>query len=266
MPATSTAATNGITARLVCMTYNIHSGVGRDRRYDLARIQRVLADEQPHVIALQELDCGVSRSLHDDQSSVLAEGLGATSLFCPVRALDEGSFGIAVVSPFPVIQHQHYVLSQQPNREPRYCQRVDLSVGPGAVLHVFNCHLGLAARERVLQRNRMLSEAILLSKDLRHPVVLMGDFNDSPISVVHRRLRRHFTDAFAAAGTRWGPTFNLGPIPIRLDHIYCSPTIRVLDCRIRSDELARVASDHRPVVASLEVSWPPSPDVPAVSA
>jgi endonuclease/exonuclease/phosphatase family metal-dependent hydrolase len=84
----------------------------------------------------------------------------------------------------------------------------------------------------------------------------MGDFNDRPISVVHRELRKHFTDAFTASGKRWGPTYRFGPIPIRLDHIYVSRAIRVLDCRVRTDELARIASDHRPVIASVEVTWP----------
>ena len=39
------------------MTYNIHSGVGVDQRYDLGRIRRVLNDERPDVAALQELEC-----------------------------------------------------------------------------------------------------------------------------------------------------------------------------------------------------------------
>jgi len=85
---------------------------------------------------------------------------------------------------------------------------------------------------------------------------VMGDFNDRPISVVHRTLRKHFTDAFAATGKWWGPTFKIGPIPMRLDHIYVSASVRVLDCRVRNDALARVASDHRPVIASVEVTWP----------
>ena len=244
------------TVRLMCMTYNIHSGVGVDKRYDLRRIQRVLAGTQPDVVALQELDCGLSRSGHDDQSTALGRDLDAAAVFCPVLPLERGSFGIGVFSRFPVLRHQHYELGHRRNGEPRYCQRVDLGIGPDAVLHVFNCHLGLTARERVSQRNRMLSDAILLSEELQHPVVLMGDFNDSPISVVHRNLRQHFTDAFSAAGRRWGPTFTLGPIPLRLDRIYCSRTIRVLDCWVGNDELTRVASDHRPVMASLEVTLP----------
>ena len=41
-----------------------------------------------------------------------------------------------------------------------------------------------------------------------------------------------------------------------LHHIYLSPGIRVLDCWVRNDPLARVASGHRPVIASVEVTWP----------
>ena len=244
-----------VTARLTCVTYNVHSGIGLDKRYDLDRIRRVLADTHPHLVALQELNCGSWRRSHDDQVTALAHGLALTSSFCAVRPEAEGSFGLAVLSPFQVLDHREYDLSYRPTREPRYCQRVDLAVEPGAVLHVFNCHLGLAARERLFQRNRMLSDAILLSEDLHHPVILMGDFNDSPISVVHRSLRRHFIDAFAVAGKRWGPTFRAGPLPLRLDRIYCSRGIRVLECRVRDDELTRVASDHLPVVASVEVTW-----------
>jgi endonuclease/exonuclease/phosphatase family metal-dependent hydrolase len=238
------------------MTYNIHSGVGADRRYDLGRIRRVLNDERPDIAALQELECRDGRTSDGDQLSVLATDLAHTAMFCATRPAEQGSFGIGVLSAFPVLHQQHYDLSYRAHCEPRYCLRVDLEVQPGAVLHVFNCHLGLGARERAFQRTQMLSDAILLSEELHHPLVLMGDFNDRPIPVVHRTLRRHFTDAFTAAGRRWGPTFRVGRIPFRLDHIYLSKGIRVLDCWVRNDDLTRVASDHRPVIASVEVAWP----------
>jgi endonuclease/exonuclease/phosphatase family metal-dependent hydrolase len=246
----------GFTRRLKLMTYNIHSGVGVDKRYDLERIRRVLDDERPDVAALQELECGSGRISYEDQSRSLAKDLAVQSSFCATRPSGQGSFGIAILSAFPVLHEQQYDLSYPTSREPRYCLRVDLEVEPSAVLHVFNCHLGLGARERSFQRRQMLSDAILLSKELRHPVVVMGDFNDRPISVVHRSLRKHFTDAFTATGQRWGATFKLGPIPFRLDHIYVSDSIRVIDCQVRADELTRVASDHRPVIASVEIVWP----------
>lgn len=240
--------------RLTFMTYNIHAGVGVDRQYNLERIRRVLDAERPHVAALQEIECGSRRTSFDDQPGLLARDLALSSSFCTTRRAGEGAFGIAVLGAFPVLHQQQYDLSYR-RREPRFCLRVDLEVEPGAVLHVFNCHLGLMTRERAFQRKQMVSDLILLSKDLRHPVVLMGDFNDRPIPVVHRTLRRHLTDIFTACGKRGGATFKAGPLRLRLDHIYVSAGIRVLDCRVRNDALTRVASDHRPVVASVEVAW-----------
>jgi endonuclease/exonuclease/phosphatase family metal-dependent hydrolase len=242
------------TKRLKVLTYNIHSAIGKDRRYDLQRVTELLKEERPDVAALQELDCRMFRTSYDDQSAQLASALGSNSFFCPTRPIEKGAWGLAVLSPFPVLHKREYDVSFA-RREPRFCYRVDVEVAPGAMLHVFNCHLGLATRERSFQRRQMLSEAILLSEDLHHPVLLMGDFNDKPISVVHRGLREHFKDAFNAVGKRWGPTFRVGPLPIRLDHIYTSPDIRVLDCWVRKDELARVASDHFPLLANIEVTW-----------
>jgi endonuclease/exonuclease/phosphatase family metal-dependent hydrolase len=242
--------------RLKLLTYNIHSGIGVDKRYDLGRIAAVLEQEKPDIAALQELDCRMWRTSYEDQSSHLATKLAVNAFFCATRPIEQGSFGMAVLSPFSVVRRKEYDLSYSPQREPRYCLRLDLEVAPGALLHVFNCHLGLAMRERSFQRRQMLSDAILLSEEVHHPVILMGDFNDRPISVVHRSLRRHFKDAFNATGKYWGPTFKAGPFPVRLDHIYVSRDIHIVDCWVRNDEMTRIASDHMPVIASVEVSWP----------
>ena len=74
-----------ITKRLKLMTYNIHSGVGVDHRYDLGRIRRVLDAERPDIVALQELECGNGRTSFDDQPSALAKDLALTSSFCATR-------------------------------------------------------------------------------------------------------------------------------------------------------------------------------------
>jgi endonuclease/exonuclease/phosphatase family metal-dependent hydrolase len=241
-----------ITRRLKLLTYNIHSGVGKDGRCDLSRIQRVLREEQADIAALQEIE----QTPASDQVNELVTGVPAIASFCATRPSGEGSFGLAVLSPLRVLKVQTYDLTYGIGREPRYCLRTDLEAEPGAVLHVFNCHLGLALRERRFQRDRLLSDAILLAKDLHHPVILMGDFNDSPLSVVHSRLRTHFQDAFSEAGGRWGPTFRVGFMPLRLDYIYVSSGIRVLNCFVRKDPQARVASDHLPVLATVEIRWP----------
>jgi endonuclease/exonuclease/phosphatase family metal-dependent hydrolase len=240
--------------RLKLITYNIHSGIGVDGRYDLGRIEAVLRAEAADVIALQELDCGIARTSFHDQAVVLAQRLGMTSSFCATVTRGEGHFGLATLSRFPVVAKQEYDLTYKPWREPRSCLRVDLELGPGAHLHVFNCHFGLAVYERRYQRRRLLSDAILLSEELHHPVVVMGDFNDRPLSVVHAWLRQHLVDAFRSTGKRNGATFRVGPLGLRLDHIYVSRGVEIADCEVRRDGAAGVASDHRPLVADVEVA------------
>jgi len=243
--------------QLKLLTYNIHYGIGRDGRYDLTRIERVLREERPHVVALQEVDNGLPRSHHQHQARVLAESLAMDFFYCVTQPLNGGEFGIAVLSAFPIVRNHRHNITHPTSREPRYCLRVDVQLADGAVLHVFNCHLGLGTRERTYQRQQMLSEAMLLSEDLHHPVVVMGDFNDRPLPVVHDELRLHFKDAFLSTGKRYGPTFWWGPIHLRLDHIYVSREVRIVDSRIRNDALTRVASDHRPLLATVEIEGRP---------
>jgi endonuclease/exonuclease/phosphatase family metal-dependent hydrolase len=81
----------------------------------------------------------------------------------------------------------------------------------------------------------------------------MGDFNDRPFSVVHAQLRRHFVDAYRATGKPRVATFRKGPLGLMLDHIYVSRDVRVVACEVRTTGAADVASDHRPLVAEVEV-------------
>ena len=172
-----------VARQLKLLTYNIHSGIGTDGRCDLRRVQRILAEERAVIAAIQEIE----RTPHSDQVNELATGLSATASFCATRAVGDGAFGLAVLSPLRALRCETYDLSYGRGREPRSCLRTDLEVAEGAVLHVFNCHLGLGARERRFQRERMLSDAILLSQELQHPVVLSPGpvlgFQQSPDAV-----------------------------------------------------------------------------------
>src|SRR2546428_13137303 len=57
-----------------------------------------------------------------------------------------GTYGNVVLSRVPVLGAGRCDLSRGA-REPRGCLRVDLDID-GLPLHVFNCHFGLALRER----------------------------------------------------------------------------------------------------------------------
>src|SRR5947208_259558 len=54
------------------MTYNIHVGVGMDKKLDLQRIAEVINRERPDLVGLQEVDRGVKRTEGKDEIAELA--------------------------------------------------------------------------------------------------------------------------------------------------------------------------------------------------
>lgn len=80
-----------------------------------------------------------------------------------------------------------------------------------------------------------------------YPVILCGDFNDTPNSYVYDLLAEGLTDTFRERGAGLGTTFG-GAIPfLRIDYVLADPTLKVYDCRVPRNPV----SDHYPVVAVL---------------
>jgi endonuclease/exonuclease/phosphatase (EEP) superfamily protein YafD len=77
-----------------------------------------------------------------------------------------------------------------------------------------------------------------------YPVVVTGDFNDTPYSVVYERLRRRLPNAFEDAGHGFGFTLNRAPRTIRIDNQFYDPRLQVLDFETHRDQ---PHSDHYPV-------------------
>lgn len=81
------------------------------------------------------------------------------------------------------------------------------------------------------------------------PMIVCGDFNDTPISYAYRRVGKGLTDAFVSTGRGFGRSFNRDAIFVRIDHMFCSeeftPYAAYVDSRIK-------CSDHYPIVAYFE--------------
>lgn len=230
---------------LVIVSYNIHRGVGLDRRRDLDRIADVIAEISPDVIGLQEVIRGEGAS-RADQAAYLASRLGMDLIMGETKQQENGTYGNAVLTRLPVMDSLRCDLSWG-RREPRGCLRVDLAVGNMA-LHVFNCHLGLRPRERRGQLG-LLAEFIGASARLAGPRVLMGDFNEWHRGPISRELRREFSSPVKRM-RRTHPA--LFPI-FALDRIYWDAELEGEKFHVHSSRLARLASDHLPIVARLQV-------------
>ena len=85
------------------MSYNIHIGVGLDKKSDLARIANVIKAADVDVVALQEVDVRTRRSGTDvDQLAELAKLTGMHGRFGKGRDFDGGEYGQAILSRQPI--------------------------------------------------------------------------------------------------------------------------------------------------------------------
>ena len=229
---------------LVVASYNIHRGVGLDRRRDLDRIARVIGEMAPDVIGLQEV-VRVNGVPDADQARYLAAALGMTVVMGETRPFGDGTYGNAVLTRLPVLGSSRCDLSCD-GREPRGALRVDLGVDDTAV-HVFNCHFGLAFHERRAQIE--LLHTFLRATDCEGPRLLMGDFNEWHRGPVTRGLRREFSSPMRRLRRTHTAVFPL----FRLDRIYWDVELQGETFHVHRSRLARVASDHLPVVARVRV-------------
>jgi endonuclease/exonuclease/phosphatase family metal-dependent hydrolase len=241
--------TNSLAIKIA--TYNVHKCVGMDRRRSVDRVARVIAEINADVIALQEVVSKASprhdRDHDHDQAHALARKLGLTLVMGPAIRDHGGSYGNVVLTRLPVVGHQNFDISHS-RREPRACMRVDLEV-PGGVVHFYNTHLGTSYAERCEQSRLLARPEILLGSHPEQPQVLVGDFNDWFQGQASRLLGDHMHDITR----RMRPTYPSWLPLLRLDRVYVNDHVRCRHVGMHGTPLARIASDHAPVVATLDV-------------
>ena len=244
------------TDTLRVMTYNVHGCVGMDGKLDADRIARVIARARPDVVALQELDVGRARSHRLDQAHLIASHLEMEFHFHPVIHLEEERYGDAILTHLPLRLVKSGPLPglvDKPEIEPRGVLWVAVDLH-GQEMQILNTHLGLLPRERMAQVEALLGRDWLAHEQCEGPLILCGDFNAPPSSSVCRRLRGRLDDVqVQARDHRPKGTFS-GRFPtLRIDHIFVSPGLEVIDIDVPGSELARIASDHLPLLAEIQI-------------
>ena len=233
------------------VTYNIHKCRGLDGRVQPLRIVEVLREVEADIIALQEV-ATISRGRRtDNQAAFIANELGLHYCFGENRKFRGGRYGNVILSRLPVISEQNYDLSR-PGREERGCLRTDLVLN-GAILHIYNVHLGVAYLERRHQGRRLVGSDILARGDLQGPRILLGDFNEWLRGLTTQLLTEHFgsTDIRVHLGRKH--TYP-GPLPLlHLDNMYFDDGLQLEGAMLHRSRKALIASDHLPLAADFRV-------------
>jgi endonuclease/exonuclease/phosphatase family metal-dependent hydrolase len=76
-----------------------------------------------------------------------------------------------------------------------------------------------------------------------YPVIVCGDFNDTPLSYTYNQFNKSLIDAFRNCSSGIGPTY-IGRVPAgRIDYIFHSKSLNSMEFKIQEGEY----SDHRAV-------------------
>lgn len=222
-------------------TYNVHAHVGRDGRRDPARVSRVIDELDADVVALQEFTYPLDVALETRTPVVLTVDRYECVLG-PARQNATHCFGNAILTRHPFIEVHRIDLSMS-RREPRAALAATLEID-GTSVHVLAAHLGL----RVPERRRQVQQILEYLESVRHShLVVLGDFNDwipgfTVADLLDRRLGRlPRPRSFPAAR----------PI-LALDRIWVQPRDAFRRIFAHKTPMARIASDHLPVVAEIE--------------
>jgi endonuclease/exonuclease/phosphatase family metal-dependent hydrolase len=227
--------------KLRVLTWNVHSCVGTDRRFDPDRVREVIRVLNPDIAALQEVD---SRRDLRDGFDLLGSALQTphASHRAEVRTVRtaDGDYGHMLLSRREITRWTHHDISFR-RREPRSLIEacIETDAGPVSILAT---HLGLNHGER---REQAMTIANLAAAD-ELPTIIMGDFNEPTGRGTAARM---FGKVFHSAGR--AATFPSRWPFLPLDRIWFEPSFKLTASAVYKG-MPR-ASDHLPLWADLSL-------------
>lgn len=229
----------------VIASYNVHKCIGTDKIFAPERIADVIGEINADVIALQEADkrFGERTGLLDLNRLYQNSGLVPV----PITSFSEAGHG----------WHGNLLLFREgmvrevrqlslPGIEPRGALMVDLQLANGP-LRIIAAHLGLLKKSRAQQAETIL-KTMADSEFL--PTLMIGDLNEWRVG------KKSSLNAL-------NPVFdpNIGLVPsfpsrfplLALDRIMGAPHNLITNIEVHDSPLARVASDHLPIKAHIDL-------------
>lgn len=227
----------------VVASYNVHKCVGLDKVFNPERIVHVISELNADVLALQEIDKRFGERIGLLDLEFLKNETGLLPV--PISAmspLGQGWHGNALFFREGSILDIHQM--QLPGMEPRGAIIVEFNLKSGP-LRVIAAHFGLLRRSRARQAGTILE---FLEKRPIMPTIMVGDLNEW-------RLGKN------SSLTSLKPLFDvaMGTVPsfpsrfpfLALDRVFAYPHDLVTSIDIHDTPLARIASDHLPIIAHI---------------
>ncbi|HTO69836.1 MAG TPA: endonuclease/exonuclease/phosphatase family protein [Myxococcota bacterium] len=233
------AGPNGV---LEVATYNVHrfSGPGGGRRWAPELARAVIGELATDVIALQEV---LRPFEEEDPLPGIANALGLYLAFVSTRVHRRGELGNAILSRWPLTSV--FALDLSFSRLEQRSAIAAQFARDASRVSIVATHLALVDRTRQRQVQSLLDHP-----QLQGPTVLLGDMNAWRKCPATRRLEHELTQHH---NTEWPATWPAARPVLALDRVYARGA-RVARVRTHHTAAARRASDHLPVVATVDLS------------
>lgn len=235
------------------MSYNIKHGVGNDDTLDLSRAMDVIKEQAPDLLALQEIDHLAQRSASVDQTAFMAHALKMEGTFGKFMDFQGGAYGMASLANRPLISNE--ILSLPDGLyEPRASIVQELELTKNLSLLFANVHFDwISGEEGQKSRSAQASALITYLEAFDLPTVITGDFNCTPDSPT---MQLFFKAGFIFINKGNDNLSFQGENKSEIDHVIYRNSTKA-QFKVKSIDLLDepLVSDHRPLVAKLEVVY-----------
>jgi endonuclease/exonuclease/phosphatase (EEP) superfamily protein YafD len=249
------------------MTYNIMTYQPMENQLQSIEF---IKEEKPDLLFLQEMDKSLRSLLKSRISKYYPYQLWAD------ESMDYS--GGVILSRFPIVSSTNIGIGTIYSKDQSNLNHAIINYN-GQNIHLYNCHLFHGSHYFIdlvrKETNRKQRWKNFLNASLRHqgeaakiaslvfgknePVILVGDFNNTPNSAIYHLFNDSLNNAFEKAGWGLGTTFGYKSIKamippaldfllfdfLRIDHIFCSHDFDIISARVYPVD----GSDHRPMMA-----------------
>jgi endonuclease/exonuclease/phosphatase family metal-dependent hydrolase len=236
-------------------------------------IFKFLESRQLQLVCFQEYYTSTKSGQTHEYNSRQLDFLPYNAVYYAADPANRNGFGIATFSKYPILKKSRIPFSSSSNA----AMYTDILFRDDTI-RVFNIHLqsiqfqkdnyAFLDTARFKYNNEQINELRAIGSRLKtafsmraeqanvianyihdspHPVVVMGDFNDTPQSYAYRKIKKGLDDSFRKAGRGFGNTY-AGELPsFRIDYILYGPPLLSADFkRTKTDH-----SDHYPISTRL---------------
>ncbi|MBN2240455.1 MAG: endonuclease/exonuclease/phosphatase family protein [Dehalococcoidales bacterium] len=225
------------------MTYNLHCGINPYGDLDMEALAQEIENENPDIVALQEISRGWLIGGRVDMLDWLSKRLGMPCIFGPT----EGElWGNAVLSRFPVTESVNYKLPPEILFLERGYLVTKIDIGNNETITFIATHLHHLTEDSEVRQDQV--PVLLEGWDNTPFTVITGDMNarpDTPEIALFRDAG--LTDIMADVIPPEGYTFISTDPYERIDYIWITPDLVAANAHVISTQ----ASDHMPIVVEL---------------